>query len=65
MWPDLSIAERRRLLNAGVDCVFIRRAPVNGRHGLDPERVRIFWRGEAPDGLPGPGVRVELAPLDW
>lgn len=65
VWPDLSIGERRRLLAAGIDCLFIRRAPNRGRNVVDPTRVRIFWRGEAPDGLPGPGVEVDLAPLDW
>lgn len=65
VWPGLRIDERRRLLSAGMDCVFVKRAPLNGWNTFDPNRVRVFWRGEAPDGLPGPGVRVELAPLDW
>jgi hypothetical protein len=65
VWPELRIDERRRLLSAGIDCVFVRRAPINGRHRLDPDRVRVFWRGEAPDGLPRPGVRAVLAPLHW
>ncbi len=66
IWPDLDIGERRRLLTAGVDSVFVRRAAVPGRNaGLDPDRVRVFWRGEEPDGLPGPGVTTGLAGLDW
>jgi len=65
IWPELTITERRRLLNAGIDCVFVRSAPVNGRNRLDADRVKVCWRGEAPDGLPGPGLRAELAPLDW
>lgn len=65
VWPELDIGPRRHLLTAGTDAVFVRRALVVGRHVLDPERVRIFWRGEAPDGLPGPGVRVELSGLEW
>ncbi len=66
IWPDLGIAEKRRLLAAGLDCLFVRRAPAPGRNGGPvADRVRVFWRGEQPDGLPGPGVRVQLAGLDW
>lgn len=67
VWPELSVEERRRLLTEGVDAVFLRRAAVTGRSsaGLDPGRVRIFWRGEAPHDLPGPGIRTELRSLDW
>jgi site-specific DNA recombinase len=50
-WPELSIAERRRLLALAFDCIFVRR-------GREPIAERLFacWRGEAPD-LPSQGRR--------
>lgn len=65
LWGELPMDAHRRLLTAGLDTVFVRRAEVVGRNQLDPDRVRIYWRGEAPEALPGPGIRVPLAPLDW
>jgi hypothetical protein len=66
IWPELSVDEKRRLLTEGVDAVFLRRAEVIGRNtSLDGSRVKVFWRGEAPRDLPGPGIRVELRSLDW
>lgn len=65
-WSSLTTQEQRRLLTEGTDCVFLRRAGRVGRPPpLGPGRVRVFWRGEAPHDLPGPGVRVELRALDF
>jgi site-specific DNA recombinase len=62
IWDELPATERRRVLAEGIDCVFLRRtgqAPI-------ADRSLILWRGEAPDDLPGRGVRpVELIPFDW
>jgi site-specific DNA recombinase len=66
VWPSLTTEERRRVLAAGLDTVFLRRAGRIGRPpSLDDDRARILWRGEAPDDLPGPGRRVELRSFDW
>lgn len=65
MWPTLSTEERRRIVSAGIDCVFLRRAEVPGRNvGIDPARVRVFWRGHGPRDLPGPGRFPDFRPLD-
>lgn len=63
VWPTLNIAERRALLVASIDCIFLR----NVRQANVPiaERAIIFWRGQAPDGLPRRGRRVPLRPFDW
>lgn len=63
VWGDLSVPERRRVLGEGVDAVFLRRMRVAGL-SLDA-RVKVFWRGEAPHDLPGPGLRFELRGLEW
>ena len=66
VWESLAARERRQLLAEGIDCVMLRRTSTPGRSaGFDAGRVRVLWRGEAPDGLPGPGVRVDLAPFEW
>lgn len=63
---DAPTEERRLVLTAGMDTAFVRRALLNGRNrGLDPERVHIVWRDEAPSDLPGPGVRTDLRSFDW
>lgn len=51
IWPTLSVPERRRVLTAGIDAVFVAR-------GREPvaERAVVLWRGEAPDGLPRQGL---------
>lgn len=60
-WETLGIAERRALLTAAMDAVFVR----SGRNIDISDRTMIFWRGEAPVDLPRRGHRVPLAPLDW
>lgn len=64
VWPDLSVSERREVFTEGIDAVFLRRADVAGTRALDG-RVKVFWRGEAPNDLPGPGLRVDLRGIDW
>lgn len=64
VWPDLSVGERREILAEGIDAVFLRRADVAGTRSMG-DRVKIFWRGEAPHDLPGPGIRVQLRGVDW
>lgn len=64
-WPALTIVERRRLLSAAIDGIFVRASRGSGRQVPIEERVVILWRGEAPDDLPRRGRRVPLAPLAW
>jgi hypothetical protein len=64
-WDDLTVDERRELLAAGIGAIFLRRAPRQGHWPIE-DRVRILWRGEEPDGLPGAGRRnLPLLPYDW
>lgn len=64
-WPTLTIAEKRRLLSAAIDAVFLRPARGAGRVVPIEERALILWRGQAPDDLPRRGHRVPLAPFAW
>jgi site-specific DNA recombinase len=64
-WPSLSVSEKRHLLAATVDAVFIRAVRGSGRAIPPQERTRIFWRGEGPEDLPGRGRRVPLASFAW
>jgi DNA invertase Pin-like site-specific DNA recombinase len=61
-WPTLSISERRTLLTASVDAVFVRRTGANVP--VD-RRALVLWRGEAPGDLPRRGYRVPLASFAW
>jgi len=63
VWPDLDARERRTILAAAIDAVVVRRAHLPGRSPVG-DRVRIFWRGEAPADLPGRGSGA-LRPLEW
>lgn len=49
LWDSMTNAEKRKMLGAVIDVVFLRggRRPVG-------ERLHICWRGEAPAGLPRP-----------
>jgi site-specific DNA recombinase len=61
-WPTLTVAERRTLLTASVDAVFVRRTG----NGVDvADRALVLWRGEAPADLPRRGHRVPLASFSW
>ncbi len=60
IWPTLNVVERRHLLHAGLDAVFVRR----GRVPI-ADRALVLWRGEGPDDLPGPGRRLGLRSHVW
>jgi site-specific DNA recombinase len=63
-WDTLTTEQRRRLLAAGIDAVFLRRTG-NPRAPI-ADRTRILWRGEANDDLPGRNIRtLELRPYKW
>ena len=59
-WPDLTIAERRRILTAGIDAIMLRRgsSPIG-------ERALVLWKDEAPDDFPRRGRRVPLCSFEW
>jgi hypothetical protein len=55
LWPELNTRERRELLFAGLDAVFLRRG--RNRHAPISDFAWICFRGEAPDDLPRQGIR--------
>lgn len=64
-WPNLMLAERRELLAAAIDAVFVKRGHL--RDSPMEERVRILWAGSGPADLPGrrmSGVRPYVFPDD-
>jgi site-specific DNA recombinase len=64
-WPSLTITERRRLVGAAIEAVFVRSVRGSGRASRIDERVVICWRGEAPADLPARGRRLPLSPFSW
>ncbi len=60
VWPDLSAAERQRLLASGIDVIYVKR----GR-GKVEDRVLIVWHGENGHELSGPGRSVPIRTFDW
>jgi DNA invertase Pin-like site-specific DNA recombinase len=50
-WPDMSIAERREVVRGAVDAVLVRRSASRATRPPVSERIRVLFRGEAPDGL--------------
>jgi site-specific DNA recombinase len=64
LWPELPVAERNRILRGAIDAVFVR---ATGRRNVAiGERAKLFWLGEAPANLPGPGRRgLAPTPLAW
>jgi site-specific DNA recombinase len=60
VWDELTIEEKRRLLAAGIDCVFLRRTGI----ASISDRALILWRGEAPDDLPRRGL-APVAPVSF
>jgi hypothetical protein len=62
-WDALEVAERQRILGAAIDTVFLR--SVGQVNVPISDRALIFWRGQAPDGLPARGRRVPFASFDW
>ena len=60
-WDQLTVLERRQIVAAGVDAVFLRRtgqAPVG-------DRLAVVWAGEGGGDLPGPGRVGPIAEFDW
>jgi DNA invertase Pin-like site-specific DNA recombinase len=55
LWPELGVAERRRLLTAGLDAIVL----FAGRDSIE-ERTLALFHGEAPADLPARGRRVPL-----
>jgi hypothetical protein len=62
LWPSLDIDERRSIIAAAIDTVSVAQAGEPGQGTKVGDRVRVFWRGEAPDDLPGRRHRA-LRPL--
>lgn len=62
-WPTLTVAEKRALLTASLDAIFIRSA--RGQNMPVGDRALLLWRGEGPDDLPRRGHRVPLASFAW
>jgi hypothetical protein len=52
LWPQLTVIEKRRLLAAVIDAVFVRQATNRGQAAF-ADRIEILWYGQAPDELPG------------
>jgi hypothetical protein len=61
-WPTLNTAEKGTILAAAIDAVAVRRSDLPGKASTVADRMRIYWRGEAPDDLPGRGAS-HLRPL--
>lgn len=65
MWPTLDMLDRREILMAGIDTIFLRRAPHRGTHPI-ADRSLILWRGQGPKGLPSVRNRpLSTTPYDW
>jgi hypothetical protein len=62
-WPQLSPAERQRLLASAIDVIYIRRSGSGRRKIAD--RVRILWHGQNVDELSGPGRSVPIRTFGW
>jgi site-specific DNA recombinase len=50
-WPDLTLAERRKILRAGMDAVLVRRAPSPTAKPPAADRILVLFRGAAPATL--------------
>jgi DNA invertase Pin-like site-specific DNA recombinase len=63
---DLPVGKQRRVLAGFIDCVVVRRSRGRGRN-VDPveTRVRILWKGEAPDDLPRKRRANEIRSFDF
>jgi site-specific DNA recombinase len=62
-WSSLTVAEKRALLTASLDAIFIRSS--NGSNLPVAGRTLLLWRGEGPDDLPRRGHRVPLESFPW
>jgi site-specific DNA recombinase len=61
---SLGTDERRAVLSGYVDAIMVRRSRGRGRH-TDPldRRIRVLWRGEAPEDLPRRRVVNAIKPF--
>jgi site-specific DNA recombinase len=64
LWPSLDVDEKHGFLAAAIDAVAVRRADLPGKGSSVPDRVHVFWRGQAPVDLPGRGSPA-LCSLGW
>lgn len=66
VWDDLTLEDRRRLLHAVFDSVFVWRTPDTGRKGKFPiaDRTRLFLAGEGPP-VPVRGQRGKIRTLQY
>ena len=62
-WPQLSPAERQRLLASAIDVIYVRRSGSGRRKIAD--RVRILWHGQNVDELSSPGRSVPIRTFGW
>jgi site-specific DNA recombinase len=62
-WTTLNVAEKRALLTASLDAIFIRSG--GGANVPVSDRTLLLWRGEGPDDLPRRGHRVPLESFPW
>ncbi len=60
IWPELTRVERRTVLSAGIDAIFVQPGRLNVEG-----RTRVLWRGEAPHDLPRRGIAAEVRPFVW
>lgn len=51
IWPDLTVDEQRRLLHAAFDAIVVRKSGKTGPRIPLPERVTVYWKGEAPSSM--------------
>lgn len=60
VWDDLALEERRQILAAGLNAVFVKRAHLSRRGTPVNERAIVLFDGEGPDELAGRDVREML-----
>ena len=58
-WPTMDVVAKHAILVSAIDAVMVRPASAGG---LD-DRVRVLWRGEAPDDLPRRGRPQPVVPF--
>ena len=60
-WPELPRDVQRNILASAIDAVMVKPAASGGLE----DRVRILWRGEAPDNLPRRGNPQPIIPFEF
>ena len=64
-WPTMTLAERRTVVQDALDTVLVRRAASRSAPPPVSERIRILFRGEAPDGLLDNGRSGPITSWSW